>query len=163
MRAGIALGAYGAIRKGDVVSLTWAKVQGGVIEAKQEKTDDPIWLPIAAPLKAILDETPKTATSIVTTGRGTPFTYSGFDTAFGRLRDRLEASGAIGPDITFHGLRHTAATNLADAGCDDRDIAAVTGHKSVEMVRRYTRRANQRRRATAAIARLENHPRHEED
>ena len=64
-----------------------------------------------APLKAILDETPKTSTSIVTTGRGTPFTYSGFDTALD-VSDRLEAAGAIGPDITFHGLRHTAATNL---------------------------------------------------
>jgi len=57
--------------------------------------------------------------------------------------------------LTFHGLRHTAATMLADAGCDDRDIMSITGHKTAAMVAKYTAKADQRQRATAAIARLE--------
>jgi len=52
-------------------------------------------------------------------------------------------------------LRHGLATRLADAGADDRTIAAITGHKQVAMVQRYTRSADRRRRARAGIDLLE--------
>ncbi|WP_150297102.1 tyrosine-type recombinase/integrase, partial [Salipiger aestuarii] len=43
-----------------------------------------------------------------------------------------------------HGWRYTAATQLADAGVDMRDIQAVTGHKTLSMVQKYTAQANQK-------------------
>nr|WP_256714930.1 tyrosine-type recombinase/integrase [Rhodovulum sulfidophilum] len=52
-----------------------------------------------------------------------------------------------------HGWRYTAATQLADAGVDMRDIQAVAGHKTLSMVQKYTAQANQKaasRRARTA-------------
>ena len=79
------------------------------------------------------------------------YTDDGFRASFRRVL----AKAKVGPGLTFHGLRVTAATNLAEAGCDSETIAAVTGHKSASMVKHYTRGADQKRRARAGITRLE--------
>jgi integrase len=55
----------------------------------------------------------------------------------------------------MHGLRKTAAKTLVEVGCTAHEIMAVTGHKSLAEVERYTRAANQKRMASAAIHRLE--------
>jgi integrase len=41
-------------------------------------------------------------------------------------------------DFTFHDLRHTAASYLAMSGATVSELAAILGHKSLSMVRRYT-------------------------
>ncbi len=41
-------------------------------------------------------------------------------------------------DFRFHDLRHTAASYLAMNGASPSDIAEVLGHKSYDMVKRYT-------------------------
>ena len=41
-------------------------------------------------------------------------------------------------DFRFHDLRHTAASYLAMTGATPTDIAAVLGHKTLAMVKRYT-------------------------
>jgi integrase len=104
----------------------------------------------------VLDKTPKDGVLIVVGQKG-GFTESGFRASFFKLLRKLHGEGKVGAGLTFHGLRHTAATALADAGCDDRDIMAVTGHSTAAMVRRYTEKADRRKRATAAIAKLDAH------
>jgi integrase len=49
-----------------------------------------------------------------------------------------------------HGLRHAAATRLAEAGASPHQIAAITGHKSLTEVARYTKTADQIRMAKEA-------------
>jgi hypothetical protein len=44
---------------------------------------------------------------------------------------------------------------MADAGCDDRMIMAVTGQTTAQMVSLYTRRANQKKRALRAVTKWE--------
>ena len=46
-----------------------------------------------------------------------------------------------------HGLRKTAARRLAEAGCSASEIAAITGHKTLAEVERYTRATDQARLA----------------
>ncbi len=58
--------------------------------------------------------------------------------------------------LTFHGLRYTAATKLAEAGCSLKEIAAITGHRSLAMLEKYSRGADQKKLAGAAMLRLEN-------
>lgn len=41
-------------------------------------------------------------------------------------------------DFTFHDLRHTAASYLAMSGATLTELAEVLGHKTLEMVKRYT-------------------------
>ena len=41
-----------------------------------------------------------------------------------------------------HSLRSGFATSAAESGAEERNIMAMTGHKSTEMVRRYIKEAN---------------------
>src|SRR5262249_7245527 len=50
-----------------------------------------------------------------------------------------------------HGLRKAACRRLAEAGCSANLIAAVSGHKSLREVQRYTEAADQARMARSAI------------
>ena len=57
----------------------------------------------------------------------------------------------------FHGLRKSATKALADAGCSPHEIMAITGHKTLAMVREVLRsKAEQKKLAKAAILKLEN-------
>jgi integrase len=157
IRAAVALGAYVGLREGDALRVTWAARQEGGILVTQSKTSDPVWVPEYSVLTGILDAEKKRrqATTIVANESDRPYTGDGFRAVFFKLIRKLEANGLVGSGLTFHGLRTTAATVLADLGCDDRDIAAVTGHRSPNMVRRYTEAADRKRRAKGAIIRLE--------
>ena len=56
--------------------------------------------------------------------------------------------------LVFHGLRKSAAARLAEAGCSEHEIMAITGHKTLSEVQRYTRQARQKTMAQSAIAKL---------
>jgi integrase len=53
-----------------------------------------------------------------------------------------------------HGLRKATAAALAEAGATAHEIAAITGHMSLEEIERYTRAARKIKLAAAAIAKL---------
>jgi integrase len=55
-------------------------------------------------------------------------------------------------DLTFHDLRHTFGTRLADAGVDIVKIAELMGHQSILTTRRYTHATDEGKRS--AIAQL---------
>ena len=40
--------------------------------------------------------------------------------------------------LRFHDLRHEAVSRLVEAGLGDQEVAAISGHKSMQMLRRYT-------------------------
>lgn len=54
----------------------------------------------------------------------------------------------LGSDVTFHTLRHTSCSRLAQAGCDILEIATHAGHKSLSMTRRYAHLSIKGRAAT---------------
>jgi integrase len=68
------------------------------------------------------------------------------------------AKAGIAKGLGPHGLRKATARRLAEAGCTPHQIAAMTGHQSLKEVERYTRAADQRRLAAAAVVRLEKPP-----
>jgi integrase len=53
-----------------------------------------------------------------------------------------------------HGLRKAAARRLAEAGCSEHEIAAITGHASLAELRVYTKAVNQKRLAESAMAKV---------
>lgn len=40
--------------------------------------------------------------------------------------------------LRFHDLRHEAVSRLVEAGLNDQEVAAISGHKSMQMLKRYT-------------------------
>ena len=77
-----------------------------------------------------------------------------------RLIHGLEVEGRVTPGLTFHGLRHTAATTLAELGANQHEIAALLGHRSLVMAALYSAEADREKLGEAAIIRL--NPRHRE-
>ena len=69
------------------------------------------------------------------------------------MAERIGKAGLPDRCVT-HGLRKAAARRLAEAGCSANEIAAITGHASLEEVARYTRAAEQRKLARSAMDRL---------
>jgi integrase len=41
-------------------------------------------------------------------------------------------------ELHFHDLRHEAVSRLVEAGLSDQEVASISGHKSMQMLRRYT-------------------------
>ncbi len=41
-------------------------------------------------------------------------------------------------DLHFHDLRHEAVSRLVESGLSDQEVAAISGHKSMQMLKRYT-------------------------
>ncbi len=152
IRAAIALSAYAGLREGDALRLPWSARQNGWINTNQGKTGEPVWVPEHSRLTEILNDTPRLGTVIVIGDRRKPYTEDGFRTMFTRLREELLAARKVGQGLTFHGLRHTFATWIADEGATDEEVQSVTGHKSRSMVEVYTREADQKRRAKRAMS-----------
>jgi integrase len=64
-------------------------------------------------------------------------------------------------DFRFHDLRHTAATRMAESGVDPFTIAAILGHKSLDMTASYAHATQQaRRRAVEALEEANKKPGH---
>ena len=47
--------------------------------------------------------------------------------------ERAEITG-----LRFHDLRHEATSRFVEAGLSDQEVASITGHKSMQILRRYT-------------------------
>jgi integrase len=55
-----------------------------------------------------------------------------FNRAWRDIKNRLGMS-----DFRFHDLRHEAVSRLISAGISDQQVAAISGHKSMQMLKRY--------------------------
>lgn len=110
-------------RQGDLLRLTWAAYDGKTIKLTQSKTKRNIVIPVSSTLRAILKETPKVSTTILTGARNKPWTSYGFQTMW----QRLLAKAGI-EDLTFHDLRGSAVVRLALSGCTVPEIVSITGH-----------------------------------
>ncbi len=141
---------YTGQRQGDVLGMQWRHIRDGLISVAQAKTGERLSIPIHRDLAVVLDQIPRDHLAIVHTERGSPYTSSGFRSTF---RKELSRLGLVG--LQFHGLRHTAGVKLAEAGCTDRELMAILGHRTASMVTRYTRQADQKRLARSAIVKLE--------
>lgn len=139
---------YTGQRRSDVVGMGRQHIKAGRIHVRQLKTDARLAIRIHPALQAEIDAAPAGLTFILTAFRK-PFTAAGFTAWF---RERAEMAGLVGR--TPHGLRKAACRRLAEVGCTAKQIAAVSGHKTLAEVGRYTQDADQTRLADDAMARL---------
>ena len=58
------------------------------------------------------------------------------------IKNYLKKTSIDSKNYSGHSLRSGFATSAAEAGAEERNIMAMTGHKSTEMVRRYIKEAN---------------------
>ncbi|HKF10270.1 MAG TPA: tyrosine-type recombinase/integrase [Xanthobacteraceae bacterium] len=87
--------------------------------------------------------------TILVTAYSKPFSAKGF----GNMVSTAIRGAGLPARCKPHGLRKAAARRLAEAGCSASEIMAITGHKTLAEVARYTRAAEQERLARQAIKR----------
>ena len=149
-RTAFALLLYTGQRLSDVSRMAWTDVEANAIRVVQGKTKTKLWIPLHPELCRVIAGWPKTHVALLTTNFGKPFSAKGFGNW---MADRIADAG-LGERCVTHGLRKAAARRLAEAGCSANEIAAITGHMTLKEVERYTKAAEQRTLATAAIERL---------
>jgi integrase len=138
-------------RQGDLLILPWSAYDGTWIRLRQSKTGRQVNIPVTRRLRAVLENTPRTATVILTNKRGIAWQPNRFRKAWGDATRKAKIT-----DRTFHDLRGTAVTRLAEAECSAAEIAAITGHSMRDVgtiLDKYLARTGTL--ALAAIAKLE--------
>ena len=65
------------------------------------------------------------------------------------FRKELQKVGLLGlkPPLTFHGLRKNATAALIEAGCTEAEAKSITGHKTTQMITKYSIGVRQERLA----------------
>ncbi len=149
-RLAFALHLFTGQRVSDVSHMNDDDIGAGRISVTQIKTGEKLTIPLHPVLATILAATPTTPGALLKTSFGKPFTEKGLANF---MADAIGASGVPDHCVT-HGLRKAAARRLAEAGCTVHEIMAITGHKTLKEVERYTKAAGQQRLAQAAIDRL---------
>lgn len=152
-RLAYALARYTGQRRSDLVRMTRAQLAEGGIELCQRKTDEELWIPLHRELRAAIEAMPEAEAHmlLLVNDKGAGFN----EVYFGAWFAEAIAAAGLPDDCVLHGLRHSAASDLADAGASEAQIAAITGHRSPAMIRKYTRGAAQKTLARSAIGHLE--------
>jgi integrase len=135
---------YTGQRGSDVHLMAHSDIAGDTIQVVQEKTDqaesdEKLVIPLHPALQRELKFHRKANIVILTTVFGKPFTVKGFGNF---VSDAIRAAG-LPAVCKAHGLRKAAARRLAEAGCTAKQIQAITGHKTLAELERYTRKADQ--------------------
>jgi integrase len=137
-------------RRKDIVGMGRQHVRGDTITVRQHKTGTVLAIPINPDLRAELDAMPADRLIFLAANHGGPRKAGSFGTWFRALCNEA----GVRKGLSAHGLRKLACIRLAEAGCTAHEIMAISGHKSLKEVERYTKAADQERLARAAVARL---------
>jgi integrase len=152
LRRAIALALATGQRSGDLVALRWSQYDGEVIRLQQQKTGAELEIPLGPDMRRELSAWRREARTltVLATVTGLPWKPGSFAT---EVSEWIRGQPILG-GLTFHGLRHTAASRLAEAGATVLEIQAITGHRNLATVARYTRGVDQRVAAASAVRKL---------
>ena len=118
-----------AMRRGELVSLRWQDVnlQRRTAFLPQTKSGHPREIPLSPAAVALLAGLPRSID-----GRVFPISANAVRQAWNRARLRANL-----PDLHLHDLRHESTSRLAER-LNVLELASVTGHRDLSMLRRYT-------------------------
>jgi len=149
-RLAYALLAYLGQRVGDTVRMRRQDICEGFVGVVQEKTGASLSIPIHPRLAEALKTYPPKGMYLIGDVHGRPFRAA----ALTSLIRRAAKAAGLPPECKAHGLRKALMRQLAEQGATVKELASVSGHKSLIEIARYTREADQRKLSAAAIAKL---------
>ena len=149
-RLAYALLLYTGQRVGDVAKMTRSDLADGLVHVIQQKTGAELYVPIAPELDAAMKACPAKGLSLIGDANGRPLKR---DALSHLMRVAIREAG-LPPRCVSHGLRKAAMRRLAEEDATAKQIAAVSGHKTLKEVERYTKAADQKKLARAAMDKL---------
>jgi integrase len=142
---------YTGQRVGDVAGMRRSDIRNGAIHVKPEKTGDELVIPIHPNLLRSMKACPTKGLTLIGQANGRPISGGGLSS----LIERSARAAGLPAKCVPHGLRKARMRRLAERGATTKEIASVSGHKTLKEVERYTVAADQARLARAAMAREE--------
>jgi integrase len=128
------------MRRGELMGLNWIDVdlEKRRIYLHVTKNGEPRQVPLTQKAVAILKEIPKDNPNKVF-----PVSLCWLRRHFEKARENAKENWqhlGINPfeDLRFHDLRHEALSRLSDAGLNVIELAHISGHKTIAMLKRYT-------------------------
>lgn len=142
---------YTGLRRGDAVQIGRQHVRDGVISWRTEKSGQSVEvsIPILPELAATLKAGPTGDLAFICGASGKPLTKESFGNFF-----KVACKQAGIADKSAHGLRKIGATRAANNGATVAELEAIFGWQGGQMAALYTREADRRRLAQAAIGKL---------
>jgi integrase len=140
IKLAFAMGLYTGMRRGEILNLTWDKVnlESRIIELRESDTKDgeARTIPIGEELYRMLIEHRKPEDYVIQF-RGKPI--KDIRTAIRNACEeaKIPYGRKVKNGITFHDLRHTFNTMMRRAGVDKNVTMTITGHSTEEMNRHY--------------------------
>jgi integrase len=118
-----------AMRRSELLGLRWEHIdlERRTIFLQLTKNGTSRTVPLSTHAIQILTDMPRNLD-----GRVFPVTHEVVSQAFNRARRQARV-----PDVRFHDLRHMAITRLAEKLPNLIELSAVSGHKSLAMLKRY--------------------------
>jgi integrase len=138
---------YTMQRGGDVVKLKRSDIVDGIWRVTQQKTHTKLLVPIHKALQSSVKASPTKAIFIVADSAGRPIQRR---TLTGIIRKAVKQAG-LPADCVAHGLRKAGMRLMAENGASANQMAALSGHKSMLEVQRYTKAADQAALAIGAM------------
>lgn len=124
----IELAADTAMRRSELVLLRREQVRGRVAYLEDTKNGERRAVPLSSRAVALLQGLPARID-------GRYFSLS-LNTVSNYFPRACEAAGVV--NLRFHDLRHEATSRLFERGFTMMEVAAITGHKTLSMLKRYT-------------------------
>jgi integrase len=156
LKAMVVLALHTGLRVSEILSLKWESVNFpfGVItvEAANSKSKRVRRIPMNALVRKTLEEQQEGNQSEHVFCRADGSRFYWIDSAF---RTACRRAGIEG--LTFHDLRHTFATRLAEAHFPLTTIKELLGHSTIRMTERYAHATGQREAVESLLARKWGH------
>ena len=121
-----------AMRRGEIAAMRWERInwQTHVLTVPWEetKTSEARGVPLSRAALAVLESLPRKVDGLVWSLHSDSISQ-----AFKRVCKAANIEG-----LTFHDLRHEAASRLTERGLGGLEVKAITGHKTMQMLGKYT-------------------------
>lgn len=129
-----------AMRQGEIMGLTWSQVdlKKRVVRLLDTKNGTPRNVPLSTKATAVLEALLKPAgeggeVTKLAKGRVFPISAQVLDDYWHKALKAAEIEG-----LRFHDLRHEGTSRLFEKGLGIMEVATITGHKTLTMLKRYT-------------------------
>jgi integrase len=141
---------YTGQRVGDVAAMRRSDLRSGVIHVTTEKTGAELDIPLHANLLRSIKACPTQGLTLIGSPHGRPMSSK----ALSAMVTRAALAAGLSKKCVPHGLRKSAMRRLAEHGSTSKEIASMSGHRSLKEIERYTAAADQAQLARSAVARI---------
>ena len=137
-------------RRGEVVRLGPQHVRNGRIRIERTHGSEDVDMLMSPQLQAACDAMPKAHLTYIVSAYGKPRSKYGLGNDFAKW----VTEAGLPARCRMHGLKKGGMRRLAEAGGTAHELMAISGHKTLTEVQRYTKDADRKKLADSGMAKL---------